>query len=216
MTLRKSIPVETTCLSIKFIWKSLQDALLITGIQQKVLKIYYQLFHYKGCLQSSWWLPFPRKQPPSSSFSFYILQNTCPAHFTEIGAVKRSIWVPSWLPLSSSLSHPVYHPSPPSGCSLLPIPSHFSWGLLPQPANHSSCPYGLKSFSSSPLPFRIKFQLLMFAHKAFATRLCSGFISRAWHLAAGLQEDSSTGCAVSPWQNAQLCLSVDWTSPHLC
>lgn len=91
MTLRKSIPVETTCLSIKFIWKSLQDALLITGIQQKVLKIYYQLFHYKGCLQSSWWLPFPRKQRPSSSFSFYILQNTCPAHFTEIGAVKRSI-----------------------------------------------------------------------------------------------------------------------------
>ena len=54
--------METTCLLIRFISKSIQDALRITGIQQKVLKIYYQLFHYEGCLQSGWWLPFPRKR----------------------------------------------------------------------------------------------------------------------------------------------------------
>lgn len=82
-------------LPLKFISKSIQDTLCITGIQQKVKKkIYYQFFHYKACLQSSWWLSFPRKQFPSTCLSFYIHQNTCPANFTKIRVVRRSneVW----------------------------------------------------------------------------------------------------------------------------
>ena len=58
------MPMETTCLLIKFISKSIQDTLSIIGIQHKVFnKSIICLFRYKGCLQANWWLSFPRKQP---------------------------------------------------------------------------------------------------------------------------------------------------------
>ena len=48
------------------------------------------MFHYKGCLQASWWLSFPRKQLPGTCFSFYIHQNICPANFIEIEVFRRA------------------------------------------------------------------------------------------------------------------------------
>lgn len=39
---------------------------------QKVLRIYYQLFHYEGCLQSGWGLPFPRKCLHALAYHFIL------------------------------------------------------------------------------------------------------------------------------------------------
>ena len=48
------MPMETTCLLIKFISKSIQDTLGIIGIQHKVFnKSIICLFRYKGCLQAN-------------------------------------------------------------------------------------------------------------------------------------------------------------------
>lgn len=48
------MPIETTCLLIKFISISIQDTRGVIGIQHKVFnKSIICLFRYKGCLQAS-------------------------------------------------------------------------------------------------------------------------------------------------------------------
>lgn len=85
-------------------------------------------------------------------------------------------------------------------------------------ANHSSCLHSLKSFSIDPLPFRIKSQLPMFAHKACTIWLCSapplascpGLIS--WSL--GSRGFRSTCCAKYPWLNQGI-VSMWTIFPHV-
>lgn len=88
--------METMCLLYRFISKSIQDTVCITGIQWKVLKIYYQLFHYKGCLQSSRWLPFPRRHLQTLASHSTLSRTPALPTLLRLGLLKDQMRICLW------------------------------------------------------------------------------------------------------------------------